>query len=223
MAQRSLGIPWNLLALIAALAAVVPEVTLVAPDRRIIACFVGRPDREFIGNGQQPVLEALSEHAWPGRCDDPVLATVRNERMSLTAQFSDEFDSAIRQRGADYFRNSRVRIDSASASCIVATVKGSSRYRVELEREGRKIHASCTCPYADVDLCKHLWAVILAAEKQRLLQGEGFKLVHRGIEDDGLDDEFDEDYEDEDYDAGEDQSRICPPGADHDRTESACV
>jgi hypothetical protein len=61
---------------------------------------------------------------------------------------------------------------------------------VELEREGRKIHASCTCPYFDVDLCKHIWAVILAADKQQLLQGNGLELVHPGIEDEDPDDEF---------------------------------
>ena len=52
--------------------------------------------------------------------------------MSLTAQFAGEFDSAILHRGADYFRNGRVNIDSASASRMVAIVRGSSRYRVEL-------------------------------------------------------------------------------------------
>jgi hypothetical protein len=131
--------------------------------------------------------------------------------MSLTAQFADDFDSAILHRGADYFRNGRVNIDSASASRIVAIVKGSSRYRVKLERKGRKIHASCTCPYFDVDLCKHIWAVMLAAEKQQLLQGEDLGLVHPGIEDDDPDDEFDEDDDDEDswdYDEDREEARL---------------
>src|SRR6266404_5840482 len=79
-----------------------------------------------------------SRMVWPEHCDDPVLHTVGSERMSVTAQFAADFDDAILNRGADYFRNGRVRIDSASASCIVAIVRGSSRYRVELEREGRK-------------------------------------------------------------------------------------
>jgi uncharacterized Zn finger protein len=78
--------------------------------------------------------------------------------MSLTSQFADDFDSAILYRGADYFSNGRVNIDSASVSRIVAIVRGSSRYRVQLKREGRKIHASCTCPYFDVDLCRTLRA-----------------------------------------------------------------
>jgi superfamily II DNA or RNA helicase len=148
-------------------------------------------------------------------CDEPVSHT-RNERVSLTTQFTDEFDDAILHRGAEYFRSGRVRIDSASASTIVATVKGSSRYRVALERKGRRIHASCTCPYFDVDLCKHLWAVILAAEKQQLLRGKGLELVHEAdLEDDDLDDEFDENedaFEDADGDDHADISQYSDDG-----------
>jgi superfamily II DNA or RNA helicase len=136
--------------------------------------------------------------------------------MSLTAQFASHFDGAIQDRGANYFRAGRVHIDSTSASRVVAIVRGSSRYRVELERQGRKIHASCTCPYFDVDLCKHIWAVILATEKQQLLHGKGLELVHRSIEDDDLDDESDENDGDDyrDYDEDEDRqevSRYPPP------------
>lgn len=121
--------------------------------------------------------------------------------MSPIAQLSSDFDSAIRQRGAEYFRTGRVRIDSASATHIVATARGSSRYRVELEREEQKLYVSCTCPYFDVDLCKHLWAVILSAETQPLLQGTGrnggVKLVRRDEEDDFDDWEDDDDEEDD--------------------------
>ncbi|HEX4150696.1 MAG TPA: DEAD/DEAH box helicase [Steroidobacteraceae bacterium] len=115
--------------------------------------------------------------------------------MSLTAQFAGDFDRGIRDRGGNYFRSGCVRIGSASAFRIVATVSGSSRYRVELNRDGRKIHASCTCPYFDVDLCKHIWAVILAAETQELFQGKGLELVHAG--------EADDDYPDDEFDAGD--------------------
>jgi superfamily II DNA or RNA helicase len=116
--------------------------------------------------------------------------------MSLTSQFASYFESTIQRRGAAYFRAGRVRIDSSSASRIVATVKGSTRYAVNFERKGRNIDASCTCPYYDVDLCKHIWAVILAAGKEPLFAGKGLELVHRDIGDD----EFDGDADDfEDY------------------------
>jgi len=118
--------------------------------------------------------------------------------LSPITQLSGDFDSAIRQRGADYFRKGRVRIDHASASRIVATVRGSSPYQVELKRESGKLDVSCTCPYFDIDLCKHIWAVLLAAQTQPLLQGTerngGLKLVRVDEEDDF--DDWDDDDED---------------------------
>jgi superfamily II DNA or RNA helicase len=121
--------------------------------------------------------------------------------MSLTTQFNTYFGSDIRHRGANYYYTGRVRIESASTSRIVAIVKGSERYRVELKREGRKIDATCACPYYQVDLCKHIWAVLLAAEKLQLLQGKGLELVHGGIGDDDFDGDFDDDE-----DSNEDQA-----------------
>jgi superfamily II DNA or RNA helicase len=136
-----------------------------------------------------------------------------SERVSLTEQFAGDFDSAIRHRGADYFRQGRVLIDSASDSGIVGIVRGSSRYQVALERDGRRVHASCTCPYFDVDLCKHIWAVILAAENHQLVLGKGLHLVHRDIEGDDFDEDDDDDdlhYDDEER---EQAARYPPPVA----------
>jgi superfamily II DNA or RNA helicase len=136
--------------------------------------------------------------------------------VSLMAQLAGDFDSTILQRGADYFRNGRVRIDFASESRIVATVRGTTRYQVNLEREGRKIRASCTCPYFDVALCKHICAVIMAPETQRLLQGMGgngrVELVRREIEGDDLDeDDGHPDGDEEDYEDVEDAPRYLRP------------
>ena len=89
-----------------------------------------------------------------------------------------------------------MRIDSISTSRIVAVVKGSDRYRVELKRAGRRIDATCTCPYYDVDLCKHIWVVIVAAEQQPLLQGKSLELVYLGIGEDDFDGDSDEDNDD---------------------------
>src|SRR5260370_5258245 len=120
--------------------------------------------------------------------------------MSLTSQLSGDFDGAVRQRGAAYFRSGRVHIESGSASRVVATVRGSSRYTIKLEREGAEIAASCTCPYFEVDACKHIWAVVLAAASQGLLQGQGRSgsahLVHAGDQDDDFDDEDDDTLDD---------------------------
>lgn len=118
--------------------------------------------------------------------------------LSLTKILSNDFGRAIQQRGAAYFRGGRVRIESGSALRIVAAVRGSSSYRVELRREGEQIHAACTCPYFEDALCKHVWAVLMAAEAQRLLNGDGdngnLSMVHAGNEDGfDVDDEPDED------------------------------
>lgn len=95
--------------------------------------------------------------------------------MSLTSQLSNDFDAAVRRRGADYFRTGRVRIDSAHPLNVVATVRGSGKspYTVELQREDGRLIASCTCRYFDREPCKHVWAVILAASARGLLEGSG--------------------------------------------------
>ncbi len=100
--------------------------------------------------------------------------------ISLAQALSDQCDPVIRQRGVKYFREGRVRIDSVSGTHVVARVRGSETYRVNLYRDGQTIQASCTCPYFDVEACKHVWAVILAADQQRLLQGQGQFQGHTG-------------------------------------------
>ncbi len=127
--------------------------------------------------------------------------------MPLTAQFASYFDSGIQQRGANYFRAGCVRVDSSSASRVVATVKGSERYSVKLVRAGRNIDVSCTCPYYNVDFCKHIWAVMLAAAGHPLVQGKNLALVHRDSRD------FEDEVEAEDESASE-QSGVAMPDSE---------
>ncbi len=112
--------------------------------------------------------------------------------QTLIPQLARAFDRGTLQRGVAYFRDGHVRIDSVSDSRIIATVRGTRRYQVGLERDGEKIRASCTCPYFDVGLCKHICAVTMAAEAKRLFRGigrdAGVVLVHRDIDDDEFDD-----------------------------------
>jgi superfamily II DNA or RNA helicase len=126
---------------------------------------------------------------------------------AISQALSHYFDTGVRRRGADYFRGGRVRLGSGSAAHVLASVRGSSRYQIELRREDATIHASCTCPYFDVGMCKHIWAVLLAVDARRLLEGDGgddgVRLVeaagHDGDDDDtdalgfGEDDELDPD------------------------------
>ncbi len=92
---------------------------------------------------------------------------------SLAQALARSCHSVIRQRGTGYFHGGRVRVNSGDAWRMVATVRGASAYRVVLARDGHSIHATCTCPYIDSALCKHIWAAILAADADRLLGGSG--------------------------------------------------
>jgi len=110
--------------------------------------------------------------------------------VSVLSRFARDFDPTTRLRGTQYFSDGRVRIDADSPSHVAATVYGTSRYEVHLQRVESAIHASCTCPrFLDAGLCKHIWAVLLAAEKRPLLlDQEGRKLAWIVEADLGVDD-----------------------------------
>jgi superfamily II DNA or RNA helicase len=91
----------------------------------------------------------------------------------LARALSSEFDKTTRQRGAAYFEGGRVQIESASESHVTAMVRGNLDYRVECRRYDEEVRSSCTCPRFETDNCKHVWAVILAADEERALQGDG--------------------------------------------------
>ena len=130
--------------------------------------------------------------------------------MALTQCCSRSFDSATRSRGAAYYYGRCVEITSRRELGVSALVHGGSPqpYEVELDWERADegaVDAFCTCPrYADGNLCKHVWATILAADAQglvpRLPHGTDLVVVHEG--------ELEEDIEDweecENGDDGED-------------------
>lgn len=110
--------------------------------------------------------------------------------MTLAEALSQDFEPLTRQRGLDYFRRGRVRIESASSSRVTATVHGTTDYSVELRLAGSELLPFCTCPQFDVDNCKHVWAVILAADERRVLRGAADgRNVHLGYEAVDFDDE----------------------------------
>ena len=93
--------------------------------------------------------------------------------MSLTRQFIREFSPSIRVRGESYFKRGRVSIerDADSPEQVTARVRGSDLYRVTLvhDAEHSTLKVACTCPYYDTDLCKHIWAAMIAADSRHLL------------------------------------------------------
>lgn len=90
--------------------------------------------------------------------------------MSLKSRFSPEFNPKIRDRGFAYFRAGAVTILKHSASYVLAEVRGTLDYYVQLTLTQNSLEVTCTCPYFfDGEDCKHIWATMLAADSQNYL------------------------------------------------------
>lgn len=78
----------------------------------------------------------------------------------------DLFYQKILSRGWNYFRDGAVENLSRSGNRLCATVLGSEEYEVEIIMDGEHVFdLACTCPFAeDGELCKHMAAVLYAAE-----------------------------------------------------------
>src|SRR3954468_21921195 len=91
-----------------------------------------------------------------------------------------------RAKGADYSRSGAVIEIGGGEWSAHATVRGTRDYRVELRRESGtdRFTASCECPYyADRgEICKHIWAALLEADRRGLLEGEGQPLQAATLE-----------------------------------------
>ena len=120
--------------------------------------------------------------------------------------FQQHFSSRTRDRGAQYAREGRVEIVDATDNWLLASVRGSRRYAVDLDcGEGAVLRASCTCPYfAGFEPCKHVWATLVAALREDALvlpqQVRTIEFDFDGVE-----------AEDEEYDDGEPAVVIPPP------------
>ena len=86
-------------------------------------------------------------------------------RAGLARKLTADFSTRIRDRGAGYFAQGRVKVLRGSAIQLEARVKGSRDYTVRLDWKEDTLFASCECPYFEGgESCKHLWATILAAD-----------------------------------------------------------
>ncbi|MGA2711929.1 MAG: DEAD/DEAH box helicase [Bryobacteraceae bacterium] len=85
--------------------------------------------------------------------------------MKLSNLLSTHFENHVRLRGSGYYHSGAVRIKSGSEKTVDARVTGAREYLVELTWDGKQLNVHCSCPYFDSSgPCKHLWAVVLAAE-----------------------------------------------------------
>lgn len=89
----------------------------------------------------------------------------------LTSLLARDFSSVDRHRGLDYFRGRRVRIVHGDETALEAIVRGTGVYEVSMRYAAGALYVSCSCPYFESNSsCKHLWAVILSAEKEGYLR-----------------------------------------------------
>jgi hypothetical protein len=83
----------------------------------------------------------------------------------LSHRLAGEFSARIRARGASYFAQGHVIVVRGSDTELEAHVQGSEIYEVTFEWKDGALLAGCGCPYYQGgELCKHLWATILAAD-----------------------------------------------------------
>ncbi len=91
--------------------------------------------------------------------------------MSLTALAASYFPLGSQARGEHYFLRDRVQLGASTDGQLKAVVRGSELYAVEITLTGQVLGLHCTCPlFLAGSPCKHLWATLLAADKQQLLQ-----------------------------------------------------
>jgi superfamily II DNA or RNA helicase len=114
--------------------------------------------------------------------------------MTFARLCSADFHPTTKQRGEEYLESGRVQdlqVDEDMASAIVEGDAGN--YTVELDFSHRRsggLCATCTCPnYRDGFFCKHIWAVLLAMDRQcqiRMLDGNHIVLIHlSGLDESG--------------------------------------
>ncbi|MEM7249951.1 MAG: DEAD/DEAH box helicase [Pseudomonadota bacterium] len=97
--------------------------------------------------------------------------------MSIADNCAGAFSPATRSRGQAYFHDGRVNVDHIDEESCVATVDGmrEPQYTVRLDWKHRRnaVMARCDCQFFNSgELCKHIWAALLAADLQDWLANE---------------------------------------------------
>lgn len=73
----------------------------------------------------------------------------------------DMFFGKIYERAKSYYRDRRVRHPRRMGTMLEADVQGTELYTVKIKVQDGTIFASCTCPFAEMEACKHIGAVLL--------------------------------------------------------------
>ena len=91
--------------------------------------------------------------------------------LSLARALAPDVPEQTRAKGSTYFRNGAVVSILGFDDKVTAIVYGSRQYHVEIAREQEGYIGSCECPYFQdrFHVCKHIWAVVLAADSRWML------------------------------------------------------
>ena len=102
-------------------------------------------------------------------------ATDPRRRWTLARVLDPYVTASVRSKGYGYHAAGAVTVVSATTEAVRASVRGTLVYDVEVLREGAGYIAVCNCPYYSdrADICKHIWATILAADAEGLLPPDG--------------------------------------------------
>ncbi|HUB26085.1 MAG TPA: SNF2-related protein [Tepidisphaeraceae bacterium] len=94
--------------------------------------------------------------------------------MALLDRLSVDFDDTTLARGGNYFQRGAVDILRVTHRGVQAAVQGEHRYTVEIDWDGGFLDYSCSCPIFQQHghACKHIWAVLLAADQRGRLPRE---------------------------------------------------
>ncbi len=96
--------------------------------------------------------------------------------MLLTTYLKNQVSSSVRRQGQSSFWSRAVTIEEGGAWLVDATVlEGRQPYEVTLSRDRDTITAWCDCPTCEeeYEVCKHIWATLMAAEGRGYLKGSG--------------------------------------------------
>jgi hypothetical protein len=113
----------------------------------------------------------------------------------LTEKLFTQVNRIAQERGRSYFFNGSVKRIEGDARRVNAKVQGASVYDVKIMFEDDFLDVQCSCPFFDRELetCKHIWATLLAAERQGLLMAPGSRKSLRIFESFVVDEDGDHD------------------------------
>lgn len=90
-------------------------------------------------------------------------------RVSVADRASRAFAHLAVIHGYESFKKGDVVLDEASETLVRATVRGKHRVQVEASRGSVGVRCSCAPDSLDMTTCKHVWATLLAIDRDDVL------------------------------------------------------